>query len=90
MLAIYNVVGRSTLKASLLYLLRYPQRKQPSRATYLNVDKHLRQEGKIKQLLIKILIVQNVYNSITKLKILNNNKYLGARSFNKTFKKIII
>lgn len=55
MLAAFNEVGRSTLKASRLYLLQYPQRRQPSRATYANIDKCLREKGNIKHLIFKLV-----------------------------------
>lgn len=62
-IAVFNEVGRSTLKASRLYLLRYPQRRQPSRATYTNIDKCLRKKGNIKHLFIfNCLIIK--YKSI--------------------------
>jgi len=54
MLAVLYEVGRSALKASRLYLQRYPQRRQPSRATYVNIDKCLREKGNIKHILMMI------------------------------------
>jgi len=47
MLAIYYECGKSTLNASRQYLLNYPERRQPSRATFINVEKTLRLTGKI-------------------------------------------
>jgi len=60
MLAVFNEVGRSSLKASRLYLLRYPQRRQPSRATYKNIDKCLREKGNIEHLLIFKCLSYNI------------------------------
>lgn len=47
MLEVFYESGRSTLKASRLYLQKFPERKQPSKITFSNVEKKLRNTGKI-------------------------------------------
>jgi len=47
MLAIFYECGKSTLNASRQYLQKFPDRKQPSRTTFTNIEKTLRQTGRI-------------------------------------------
>lgn len=51
MLKVFYEGGRSTLKASQQYLQKFPERKQPSRATFSNIEKKLRKTGKLFNLL---------------------------------------
>uniref|UniRef100_A0A2S2PUA8 DUF4817 domain-containing protein n=1 Tax=Schizaphis graminum TaxID=13262 RepID=A0A2S2PUA8_SCHGA len=45
MLKVFYESGRSTLKASRKYIQQFPERKQPSRATFSNIEKKLRETG---------------------------------------------
>lgn len=42
-LEVFYVSGRSTLSASRLYSSKFPERKQPSRSTFSNINKILRE-----------------------------------------------
>lgn len=47
MLKCFYKSEKSTFKASRLYFQRFPERKQPSRATFSSVEKKLQNTGKI-------------------------------------------
>jgi len=51
MLKVFYESGRSTLKAFRQYFQKFPERKQPSRDTFSNIEKKLRKTGKLFNLL---------------------------------------
>lgn len=46
MLSIFYENKKNSLNASRMYLEKFPNRRQPSRTTFINVEKILRQTGK--------------------------------------------
>lgn len=48
MLSIFYECGKNALNSSRKYIQKFPERRQPSRATFINVEKTLRVTGRIK------------------------------------------